>query len=199
MKRSQLVQRLKAPIDDLDVFGDNPFINAGGVRNWGLSTEAMRLLKGIVILDYMGAAEFEWGAVPKGLTEVANHAEENALIGFVLYIPLAEVERTFFEEENDPPDGNGTVWVICRKEDAQEVSRRIRAWAAEDNDLHGKNSDDPQWSLKEPTLLNAALRPSPSWPSNICGWLELNNGFFFFTNEAMYDKVHKLFMGDEKE
>lgn len=199
MKRTQLVQRLKAPIDDLDVFGDDPFVNAGGVRNWGLSQEAMKLLKGIVVFDYMGASQFEWGAVPKGLTEVANHAQENALIGFVMLLPLSEVERTFFEERNEPPEGNGKVWVICRKEDAQEVSRRIRAWAADDHDLRGKNSDDPQWWLQEPTRLNAALRPSPSWPSDICGWIELDNGFFFFTNESMYDKIRQLFMGNEKE
>lgn len=199
MKRSVLVQRLKAPIDGLDVFGDDPFINAGGVRNWGLSERAMDLLKGILKFDYMGAAGFEWGAVPKGLQKIANHAQEGELIGYVMFIPLREVEHTVFDENNEPPEGTGTIWIICRKEDVNEVSRRIRAWAAHDSDSYGKQNDDSQWWLCEPTKLNAALRPNPPWPSDICGWVELDNGFFFFTNEEMYNKVRQLFMGEEKQ
>lgn len=193
MKRSKLIQRLSIPEGDVDAFGDNPYVGAGPVLNWGISQESMKALRGVVVFDYMGAAEFEWGAIEKAMRLVADHRMIEELMGFVITIPLREVERTFFDEENEPPDGDGTVWVICRKEDANEVSRRIRAWAKNDVDRFGKHDCDPEWYLLETTRLNAALRPNPVWPSKICGWFELDNGFFFFTEEKMYNRVMKLF------
>lgn len=193
MDRTQLIQRLETPIGDVDVFGDDPYINAGGIANWGLTDEAMKLLRGIVKFDYMGAAEFEWSAIPKGLKKIADHAQAGELIGTYISIPLAEVERTFFDKANEPPEGVGTVWIICREEDLVEVERRIKAWAANDYDRFGAHDSDPQWWLCEPTHLNAALRSNPSWPSKICGWLELDNGFFFFTNGDMFMNVRALF------
>lgn len=193
MERTRLVQRLKAPEGNTDVFGNDPYVNSGGVKNWGLTDRAMTLLKGIVRFDYMGAAEFEWGAIPKGLKKISDHALAEELMSFVISIPLREVGRTLFDPDNEPPEGNGFVWVICRSEDIEEVSRRIRGWAANDNDRHDNNTDNAGWWLEERTCLNAALRPNPSWPSAVCGWIELDNGFFFFTNKVMYEKVCQLF------
>jgi hypothetical protein len=193
MERTQLVQRLKAPEGNTDVFGDDPYVNSGGIKNWGLTDRAMTLLKGIVRFDYMGAAEFEWGAIPAGLKKISDYALVEELTSFVISIPLREVGRTLFDPDNEPPEGNGSVWVICHSEDAQEVSRRIRGWAANDSDRYDNNANDPGWWLKECTHLNAALRPHPSWPSPICGWIELDNGFFFFTNKEMYERVCYLF------
>ena len=42
------------------------------MRNGGLSNEAMDLIRGIWSFDYMGASEFEWGAIPKALGEIAK-------------------------------------------------------------------------------------------------------------------------------
>lgn len=193
MERTKLVQRLSKPTGNTDVFGDNPFVGASPKPNWGLSRSSMAALRGIVVFDYMGAAEFEWGAIDEGLKKVADHGLNHELIGFVITISLSEVERTYFDETDEPPDGNGTVWVICRADDANEVSRRIRAWAKNNADRYGVQDPDSQWYLCELTQLNAALRPHPIWPSKICGWFELGNGFFFFTDEDMFNKVKELF------
>jgi hypothetical protein len=193
MDRTLLVQRLEAPAGDRDIFDDNPYVNSGGVANWGISDEFMKLLKGAIQLDYMGAAEFEWGAIQKGLKKIADYALMGELVGTYISIRLDEVQRTFFDQDNEPPEGIATVWIICREEDLAEVERRIRAWAANDHDRYGAHDPDPQWWLCESTYLNAALRPNPSWPTKICGWLELDNGFFFFTNGDMFLNIRKLF------
>lgn len=67
MKTPYLIQRLKRPIGTT-----NPFSFGGGRVNGGLSPEASSILKSIVRFDYMGAAEFEWGAVPQALNSLAK-------------------------------------------------------------------------------------------------------------------------------
>lgn len=62
-----LVQRLEKPHGHI-----NPFSFGGGYKNGGLSDEAMNILKNIFSFDYMGSAEFEWGAVPKAFAELAK-------------------------------------------------------------------------------------------------------------------------------
>lgn len=62
MKHVWLVQRLNAPQGHL-----NPFCFGGGKINGGLSKEAVEIIKRIFSFEYMGAAEFEWGAVPTAL------------------------------------------------------------------------------------------------------------------------------------
>jgi hypothetical protein len=73
MESTYLIQRLSKP-QDLSALGikDNPFSFGGGYKNGGLSDEAMKYLRGIFSFDYMGAAEFEWGAVPEALNFIAR-------------------------------------------------------------------------------------------------------------------------------
>jgi hypothetical protein len=74
MKRTWLVQRLQKPapmsIKGKDI--SNLFSFGGGFRNGGLTDEAMALLKNVFSFDYMGSAEFEWGAVPQALSFLAT-------------------------------------------------------------------------------------------------------------------------------
>ena len=71
MKRTYLIQRLEKP-RTLKIAGvelkDNPFSFGGGLRNGGLSKDATDLLRPLFSFDYMGAAEFEFGAVPEALS-----------------------------------------------------------------------------------------------------------------------------------
>lgn len=159
MKRSWLVQRLETP-RSFNIGGktiDNPFSFGGGLKNGGLSDEAMGHLRGIFSFDYMGAAEFEWGAVPKALQKIAKHA----LVGTRM-----EIE-------------DSTVYILCDYRHEAEVRDRIRGWGTGTGER-----------LKEPTRLDHGLR-TPSYP--VRGWLELDNGFFFFTDEQMWSSTAALF------
>jgi hypothetical protein len=158
MKRSWLIQRLRKPYGE-QRFDMDAFAFGGGMRHGGLSDDAMKLLRDVFSFDYMGAAEFEWGAVPKALQLIASKAKH--LTGFSL------------------PCG---VHVLCDRRDRDEIVERVNEWAAA-----------PYNDLKENTRLHDALNPRHKWDTNVCGWLELDNGFFFFTDADMFNATARLF------
>jgi hypothetical protein len=173
MKNIWLIQRLEKPVKvDHPFFGkDNPFAFGGGMKNGGLSKEAMDILREVFSFDYMGSAEFEWGAVPKALTILAEGRKN--LVKF-------ELQPKEWGVKTDKP-----IFVICNKNDKKDVSSFIEKIA----------KDDYAVQLKEYTRLNDALLPPkhPEWPCRIFGWLELETGFFFFTDKEMYDKTCQIF------
>jgi hypothetical protein len=178
--QSYLVQRLKRPTKSTVLGPDNPFAFGGGLRNGGLSGDAMALLRGIFSFDYMGAAEFEWGAIPEALSGLAKDADR--LVGFGMGIPLASVPANWRAPKNAPaPEGDGHVWVICRHEHQAEAVRRVEAFAR------------GEARAKERVGLDAALRPYSEWDGEVIGWLELDNGWFFFTSEAAWLSTCELF------
>lgn len=76
MKRVYYVQRLKAPREELISFSFG-----GGLINGGFAPNTMRMLKDIMSFDYMGSAEFEWGAVPSAFKSLfENKAIEKKVI-----------------------------------------------------------------------------------------------------------------------
>lgn len=184
-RRSWLVQRLKeprnlppghqlAPLLEVFSFG-------GGLKNGGLSDEAMALVREVWSFDYMGAAEFEFGAVPEALSRIAKG--QPAASSFV--IPLAEVAANWRSKDKTTPEGDATIYVLAPKGWEDEIERRVRAWAAD--------SHDDEFRLKEPTRLSDALRPVEEWDSETCGWLEISNGFLFFSSREMWEKACALF------
>lgn len=181
MDRSWLIQRLEKPRGKGLLGVDNPFSFGGGLRNGGLSDEAMGLLRGVFSFDYMGAAEFEFGAVPKALQSIASDATH--LAGRVIEIPLSAVAPHWKERKAPAPDGHGTVFLLARETQLDEVEQRVRGFA----------KDGYTASLKEATRLDSALRPQNEWDQNVCGWLELDNGFFFFADRDMWLQTSALF------
>lgn len=176
MKESYLVQRLRKPYGR-----DNPFSFGGGLHNGGLSDEAMDLLRGIFSFDYMGASEFEFGAVPKALQEIARNSNEYQVYSFT--IPLKKVAKSWRDKSKVNPVGDATIYVICKKDYFGEVKDRIIEWAT------GPYNSN----LKEQTMLSNTLRPDGDWAPGNLGWLELDNGFFFFTDKEMWEKTSALF------
>lgn len=183
MTRSWLVQRLDKPHGrTLLGLKDNPFSFGGGLVNGGLSGEVMDLLRGIFSFDYMGAAEFEWGAVPKALGALAERAEK--LTAWTFTIPVAKVAPHWKERDKPAPEGDATLYVIAPAEWRKEIEKRIRGWAAK-----------PYEGLKEGTRLDGVLRPPADdpYPTRTAGWLELDNGWFFFADEDMWRATAELF------
>lgn len=181
MRRTWLVQRLNQPARSSSLlFGkDNPFSFGGGLRNGGLSTEAMTMLRDLFAFDYMGAAEFEFGAVPEALNGIAK--DHKKLVSREITIDLATLAPDWRNKTKH--EGTGTVWLIARKDQADEAEARIRGWAAD-----GYRSE-----LKETTRLSECLSPSREDFNRTDGWLELDNGFLFFTDRAMFEGTAALF------
>lgn len=168
MKQSYLIQRLKKPSPSDSIFADNPFAFGGGYKNGGLSDQAMNLLRDIFQFDYMGSAEFEFGAVPIALNAIAKQADAETLTSFAISIPLASVEKNWRDKFAETPTGVATVYVICHNAWKDEVKTRLFSWAA---DEHGPG----HWAqFKEVPRFAAALRPVEDWHRDTCGWLELD-------------------------
>lgn len=184
MRSSWLVQRLEKPWS-LGQIKDNPFAFGGGLRNGGLSSEAMDLLRGVFSFDYMGAAEFEFGAVPKALQEIAKNIDLETFEASSFTFPLKKVEKGWRDKSAEEPEGDVTIYVICSKADVKEVQTRIKGWAFKHY--------DKKFALKEMTMLPQVLRPDSDWTPRVVGWLELDNGFFFFIDKEMWEKTAELF------
>lgn len=176
MKESFLVQRLSEPRN-----WDNPWAFGGGHKNGGLSDDAMKLLRDIWSFDYMGSAEFEYGAVPEALQKIAKAAGANELVAFAVTVPRAEVPPAWDAPEDATVEGDATVYVLCPTEMRDEVEGRINEWAR----------TEPQ--MQESLRLHGALRPMKKWDKDVCGWLELDNGFAFFVDEVMFTRTCALF------
>jgi hypothetical protein len=181
MEGTWLVQRLQKPFkvspDHQLAKLVNAFSFGGGLRNGGLSAEAMELLRDVLRFDYMGSSEFEWGAVPEALERMAK----SELEAFTVAVPLAEVPKPWGDDSEEEPEGSAVIFVLTPKKIAAEVAERIETFAREHIDL------------KESMHLHEALRPVREWHSDVCGWLELDNGFMFFTDGIMFQETCKLF------
>jgi len=188
-QRIRLVQRLVKPSKQ-DKFSQisNAFAFGGGFKNGGISEEAMNLIRPIFRFDYMGAAEFEFGNVPKALAKIFDQREQ--MIHFEILIEPKNIgknyQREYANEICPPfPDQSKPVYVFCHKDDRKEVEDFIR--------YEAKNKHTSQkYCLKEGTLLNLSLDPVDS-RDGIQGWLELDNGFMFFTDKEMFEKTIALF------
>lgn len=183
MRHSWLVQRLSKPRASSLLGGaDNPFAFGGGLVNGGLSKDAMSLLRPIFSFDYMGAAEFEFGAVPEALSKIADNAK--SLVARSITIPLADVEKHWSDKTRKAPGGEATVYILCQQPHSDEVDRRIRGWA--------RTPNESEFDTKETVGLSTILRPGDYTPDT-CGWLELVNGFMFFTDREMWAATCSLF------
>jgi hypothetical protein len=162
----------------------NAFSFGGGYVNGGLTKEAMALLKNICSFDYMGAAEFEFGAVPAAFNVMAGHAAKNELVAGRVAL---KGHTQQFNDERDPLPGTKvekefSVYFLCHKDWIAEVGSRIHGFAANKYDR-----------TKERVCLYEALFPDHEWDLDNKGWLELDNGFIFTIDPAMFHKFADVF------
>lgn len=178
MKSSWLIQRLQAPQRS-----DNPFAFGGGMKNGGLSDQAMDIIRGIFSFDYMGSAEFEFGALPKTLQKIASSIDEYS---------MATIQVAFKYKEwktNTTLTGKVPVYVICRMADLAEVTRRIEAYA---KGKTPKSEEGYDMGTKERVSLDGSLAEA-EYDKRTIGWLELDNGYFFFKDIHAFRKTAELF------
>jgi hypothetical protein len=201
MRDTRLVQRLdKKPRSDLHAKMSQVF--GGGLVM--LSAEGWKTIQSICDLHYMGAAEYEFGTIPKCLESLARDHEK--LVTFPLLIKRADIKPNWNHESAHrrarqfelakakkegvkPPRAkklvanvaDATVYVICRKDDMVEVGDRIRELAK------------CKWDLKRGDGFASALDPATDYDREPIGWLELDNGFMFFLGHEEYCGMSKLF------
>ena len=165
LKRTYLVQRLQTPLSFEKIgLKDNPFTFGGGLKNGGLSNDAMDVLRSIFSFDYMGSAEFEWGAIPQSLTNIVEN---------LIHYSAHSIEI------NKVP-----VYIICNTEQYDLVEQRVRELAVE------QKLTLKEYCGLELCIIDILKNR----PYRFVGWLELNNDFMFFVDKEVFKNVVNLFL-----
>jgi len=176
----------------------NPFsFGAGGGR---LRPEALDLLAPILTFDYMMKGEFEFGAVPEGLSKIREHAEANNLFFSTIDVTVEDVKLDTSYLQQPLRDWKSCpVYIIGAKTDQAEIERRVRLMATDEDrclaDMwkHFKGKLHEGMYLCVEPLLNRQIKFVPGRDRPIVGWLELDNGFFFSIDRVMTEGFAKLF------
>lgn len=170
METPNLIQRLNRPYRDKN----NNIIEklaaslsfGGGYKNGGLSDQAMEILQKIFSFDYMGAAEFEFGSVPDAMVKILKNYKKYT----VDWIDAKTNEGV-----------EARIWVLCHKDIKYEVMEWLSMKAADEKD--GAHTH-------ESIGLNRSINDKKRFT---VGWLDLNNGFFFFIDETMANMTMQAF------
>lgn len=187
-----LIQRLTRPVSLPEghfLHGkDNPFTFGGGLRNGGLPKHAMDLLRPIFGFDYMGAAEFEFGAVPKALKSMVTSVHTLGCVSFE--IELGDLVMDVFDQRDFEKPVKGVtkkIYLIAKGEHLESAEKYIRSLAdRKPPELKGgTHFKEALMDLKDPI--------KEGWRQNTQGWWDLNNCLMFFTNFWMFDSVKGLF------
>lgn len=123
----------------------------------------------VISFDYMGAAEFEWGALPKSL----NRINEQLSFQEDGKLDLSRSYGMF------PFDHNGkSLMLFCKHEDEEEVKSYLIQIAKYER------------RCKEFTLLDEALGYSHSKSGlNINFWWDIDNDWFCWVNNYDYTQM----------
>lgn len=174
MKRTWLVQRLTRPVETADgeLFSENPFSFGGGRKSGGLSDEAMDALRPLFGFDYMGADEYEYGAVAESLADLAARA--------------ADTGGAYEFRVNTK---SGTLWVVTDINASQlDICQRVKDLAS------GKvgDRDDTAYSMQH------AVDSDSEVFKRVVGWLDIANAYLIFTEESRAKAAADLFSGREE-
>lgn len=184
---SNLVQRLAAPTG----IPWSPFTFGGGLLNGGLRDEAVEILGRVFSFEYMGSAHFEDGSIPRALHGLALDRER--LGSFAVLVDPRESALPWYVHNEirrkRTPKGRDKVlakfnypfffYAIARSEHRDLVEGEIRRIAK-----------DPKATL-EPACLTSAIFREKELRTK--GWLELDNGYFFFADHSMFKATAEIF------
>lgn len=159
MEKTNLIQRLRKPLGFA-----NPFAFGASGPNGGLSDKALEKTLAAWSFDYMGAAQFEHGAVPEALSRIEQYAQEGR--AFADCMPVRKIHEVFY---------------LCEQSTEREVERRIWQLYRNERSLRVREYCGLRESLNHPER------------AEVVGWLELDNGYLFFTDETMFIRTLELF------
>ena len=141
----------------------NPF--SFGMGGSGLSTEAEDLVVKVWSWDYMSAAEFEHGEVQIALEKIYNYVKAGSVVTGT--VDLSKGRQVYF---------------LAQQGTEIEVEQLIRQLSQGEGEL----------GLKKTCGLRYTLEGFED-AKNTVGWLELDNGFMFFTDKTMYENALGMF------
>lgn len=164
LRSTYLVQRLKKPYKDN---AGNPFSFGGGLLRGGMNEDGYRALNQIFTFDYMGSAEFEFGAVPKAIDAIAKgFGEGNGVTGEIKIngVPVYYLTHKNVEKET----------IRCIEDLAKDpyiTKIRLKEWTNFGDAIAARNGNKPD-----------------KYAMDYIGWIELDNNFIFFVDKEAFEK-----------
>ncbi len=188
MRKPRLIQRLRKPIKKTGTKLDIAHrVFGGGML--GLSEKGWDILDQIWIPDYMGAAEFEWGALPKCLSRLIQNRGNLTFFNFT--IPGKSIKKSWSIVEDNFKPKDAKVYVICSEKDVEEVKTVILNLAKDDT------------RLKEGIRFNDTLQKSSFSKEDQSrlpyGWIDIENDYMFFADSEMFENTKKVLFGEEND
>lgn len=164
IRQTYLIQRLKRPRENKENIRWDSVFSFGGVKQGGFTDEQWDFINQLFSFDYMGSAEFEFGAVPQSLSRIFKSAEKKEI-------------KTKTLKYKKP------IYIIYHKQIEKYVESTI-------NELISNDKAESQ--LKERCGLSNFLKENGHFNELICGWLEIDNDFMFFIDQEIYNRVCKM-------
>lgn len=201
MDPAYLVQRVLRPRRPKGSHLDehlNPFTFGAGGPTGGMNEQGFKLISKVMEFDYMGAAEYEFGAMPECMTQIARQVEHLVQVQFD--VPTDEIEHGF-----------RLKWELGRKRSDKSKQKLLDAWRVADQVTfyavcHKQFSAAVEKDIREiasgkretrdaTRICNHAWREPDSepWSREVVGWLALNSYYFFTVDKAMADGFMGLF------
>lgn len=135
----------------------------------GIADADVTGIDSVVRFDYMGSAEFEFGALPAALKELLPNLD------------AYKIHSTEYKSQ----DGQA-LFLFCPDEMLEFVHAGLV--------LMTKDKRDGGARLKERSKMFDALNPDKSWPVSINFWWDLNNNWFAALDE---ENIKRLKLGLE--
>jgi hypothetical protein len=155
----------------------------GGMRNGGLSDEAMKMLLPIFEFDYMGSSEFEHGNIPRALKEM------NGLAMYTLEVNLADIRaRVALKTEKLREEKTAKVFIVCPKKHEKSFKERAKLVIERERGLPA----DAPVRLHDYFGLGNYLKVDNGLEDRVVAGLELDNGFLISADEEMAKKFFAL-------
>jgi hypothetical protein len=140
-----------------------------------ISTESMDAHKAIYDYDYMGAAEFEFGAIPKILKEMIARK----MTAFPIDCLVSVDDYSTVKQSRTSP-----VYILCPED---QVEQRVVL-------LMGEKTPRLKEGLQK---YKAYGQKGGRTAHDVVGWLEMDNGFYFFADKQAWQYTTKLYTGEK--
>jgi len=168
---SWIVQRLNSPEKIM-----NPY---GNTIEFDDKDSVDRVAK-VFSTDYMGAAEYEWGALPKAMSRMYEKS-----------ISLIMLEHSNFK-----------CWIVYSFPydfglfQIMALELRVKRFV-EENYLKGKDWDKQGKEVAKNDYGSFYIRVNNEWDKELMGWFDLQNDFAWFIDKKMAEEFLLLFKNKE--
>lgn len=170
-----------------------------------LTGDESAALRKIIPMDYMGSAEYEFGAVFKALEAMATKASGLIETSFTIKGKPAKfcfVDSNVYNQQVNPREA--TVYALCIEAHAEPLEKYFTIMGADNHTLRHKEVpciqaglfgqvEHPEYSGRHRRNVNRIVERKPSY-DHVTGWLELDMHWFASTDKTQLDYV-KVMLG----